>query len=82
MKNTPFLIEKEEFENHSVTDSCDGTDKLPFEFSRSRMWSENFYSPEMGNGHSIAALHRELEQIKLLTGEIKDILKDIFEIDK
>ena len=33
MKNgTPFLIEKEEFENHSVTDSCDGTDKLPFEF--------------------------------------------------
>ncbi|MBQ9844873.1 MAG: hypothetical protein IJO54_02185 [Oscillospiraceae bacterium] len=53
---------------------------LPFEFSRTRMWNENFYSPEIGNGHSIAALHSELNEIKELIGEIKDILKEIFEL--
>lgn len=86
---TPFIIEcpEEEFENHidtgtKNTDTVNLTDEeLPFRFSRTRMWSENFYSPEIGNGHSIAALGKEMEDVKQLLGEIRDILKGIFELD-
>ena len=53
---------------------------VPFEFSRSRMWSENFYSPEIGAGHSIASLEKELCEIKQLIADIKDMLKNLFEI--
>ncbi len=79
---TPFIIDNTdgEFENHADTGNCT-QQPLPFEFSRTRMWSENFYSPEIGNGHSIAALGKELEDIKVLISDIKNILCDIFEID-
>lgn len=77
---TPFVIENEEFENHMVF-SDDTSDSLPFEFSRSRMWNESFYSPEIGNGHSITVLSKELAEIKELIGDIKKLLKDIFEIE-
>ncbi|MBE6879059.1 MAG: hypothetical protein E7488_07870 [Ruminococcaceae bacterium] len=89
---TPFIIDNPdgEFENHIDRNSAKtGTDtgnkfsddSLPFEFSRTRMWNENFYSPEIGNGHSIAALDKELKDIKMLISDIKNILTDIFEID-
>jgi len=89
---TPFIIDNPdgEFENHigkgsakAAPDSANNSSdcSLPFEFSRTRMWSENFYSPEIGNGHSIAALGKELEEIKVLISDIKNILMDIFEID-
>lgn len=78
---TPFVIENEEFENHMVFSDSDTSDKLPFEFSRSRMWNESFYSPEIGNGHSITVLSKELAEIKELIGDIKNLLKDIFEIE-
>ena len=74
--------------NTNYTNNSYGTDNLdasqdiavPFEFSRSRMWSENFYSPEIGAGHSITTLEKELCEIKQLVKDIKNILKDLFEI--
>ena len=74
--------------SNSYSNSSYDTDKsgksediaIPFEFSRSRMWSENFYSPEIGAGHSIATLEKELCEIKQLVSDIKDILKNLFEI--
>lgn len=81
---TPFIIDNptEEFENHSRTEKGEtGSPKeLPFEFSRTRMWNESLYSPEIGGGHSIASLEKELGEIKLLITDIKNILKDIFEV--
>ena len=89
---TPFIVDSSdrEFENHienssdianaEKTNSPFG-ESLPFEFSRTRMWNENFYSPEIGCGHSIAALGKELEDIKALVADIRDILKDLFEIE-
>lgn len=82
---TPFIIDNthEEFENHtdggSTKDSAQNP--LPFEFSRTRMWNENFYSPEIGCGHSIAALGKELGEIRILLSDIKDMLSDIFELE-
>ena len=76
----PFIIESEEFENHSENNEGVTQDKLPFEFSRTRMWNENFYSPEIGNGHSIAALKEELTDIKNLINDIKNILRETFEL--
>ena len=74
--------------SNSYSNSSYDTDKsgksediaVPFEFSRSRMWSENFYSPEIGCGHSIAALGKELGEIRILLSDIKDMLSDIFEL--
>ncbi|MBR6519203.1 MAG: hypothetical protein IKT63_05980 [Oscillospiraceae bacterium] len=88
---TPFIIDNSdrEFENH-IENTSDRTnaerannpfsESLPFEFSRTRMWNENFYSPEIGCGHSIAALGKELGEIRILLSDIKDMLSDIFEL--
>ena len=89
---TPFIIDNthEEFENHIENTSGKAnagkannpfSESLPFEFSRTRMWNENFYSPEIGCGHSIAALGKELGEIRILLSDIKDILSDIFELE-
>ena len=89
---TPFIVDNSdrEFENHIENSSdianAENTnnpfgESLPFEFSRTRMWNENFYRPEIGCGHSIAALGKELEDIKALVADIRDILKDLFEIE-
>ena len=83
---TPFIVDNSdrEFENHienssdianaEKTNSPFG-ESLPFEFSRTRMWNESLYSPEIGGGHSIAVLEKELGEIKTLITDIKDILK-------
>jgi len=76
----PFIIESAEFENHSAVSENDAQDKLPFEFIRTRMWSENFCSPEISGEHSIAALEKELCDIKELVRDIRNILKETFEL--
>ena len=77
---TPFIIEAEEFENHSVVAEDETQNKLPFEFSRTRTWNESLYNPEIGSGHSITALTKEISEIKELVRDIKNILKETFEL--
>ena len=79
---TPFILNDEDtdFENHCRDGSESSDNTAPFSFSRTRMWNESLYSPEIGGGHSIAVLEKELGEIKTLITDIKDILKDIFEI--
>ena len=81
---TPFIIDNtpEEFENHTDSSTNNSAQNpFPFEFSRTRMWNESFYSPEIGCGHSIAALGKELGEIRILLSDIKDMLSDIFELE-
>ena len=78
---TPFILNiADEIPENHISDDNIFNDKLPFEFCRSRMWSENFFSPEIGSGHSIASLEKELCEIKQLVTDIKNILKDLFEL--
>ena len=68
------------FENHIP--QTDSSEDLPFEFSATNMWNQSFFTPESHSDTSIEMLHNDLDEIKKLIGEIKSILKDIFELDK
>ena len=77
--NKVILIDVDEnnMENH-ISDETDNID-FPFEYSTTNVWNKNFFSPENSSNLSFESLYSELEEIKLLIKDIKNILSDIFE---
>lgn len=77
--NKAILIDVDEnnMENH-ISDETDNID-FPFEYSTTNVWDKNFFSPESNPNISFESLYSELEEIKLLIKDIKNILSDIFE---
>ena len=77
--NKAILIDVDEnnMENH-ISDETDNID-FPFEYSATNVWDKNFFSPENNSNLSFESLYSELEEIKLLIKDIKNILSDIFE---
>lgn len=75
----PFAVinEDADFENHIPQ----AEEEYPFEFSKTNLWNQNFFSPENQSDSAMELLHRDLENIKLLIGDIKDILAAAFEIN-
>jgi len=75
----PFAVDADEstMENHICTAEDDSD--FPFEYSTTNVWDKNFFSPENSSNLSFESLYSELEEIKLLIKDIKNILSDIFE---
>ena len=73
--NTEFtVIPESEMENH--IESADG--ETPFSFSKTNVWNSAFYSPEISSGEVFSDLKKELEEIKNITNDIKNLLFDLF----
>lgn len=80
---TPFIIDIADDipPNHSYDEKeAAGDTAVPFEFSRSRLWSESVTAAEIKGTENTFCLEKEIGEIKQLIADIKNVLNDIFEL--
>ena len=76
-QKNPYIINMEnvDFENYATDDETE----YPFEFSITKLWSESFFeNAKKGSDNPYQSLMEELQDIKEITLEIRDILTKIF----
>lgn len=76
----PFLIDinEAEIKNHIGENDKD----FPFEFSATNYWNQSFFTPEIPNNDAFDLLKTEIENIKQLVIDIKELLTQMFELQK
>ena len=80
---TPFIIDTADDipQNHSFEETeTAAASSFPFEFSRSRLWSESVTAAEIKGTENTFCLEKEIGEIKQLIADIKNVLNDIFEL--